>query len=484
MRFYAGAPLTTKDGLGLGSLCIIDTKPRPVLNERDVAMLVHFSNLVMNRLISLRNITYRDQYTGLFNRVRMEEDIIKHEIKGNKILVVIDMLSPNFLNELVRALGYSFAQAITDIMKNALQEELPPWAILYKISPTRFGFISKNNGPENTELFVRILDRFKYPLICESIPLQMQLGIGAIPLTSTNNGEKDWLRLVISAADEARNTRCGWQWYEPHLDMAHQRAFLLLGSLAEALHAPDQLSLVFQPVIDIVTGQVVTVEALLRWQHAILGPISPAEFIPLAEKTALIKSVSLWVMQKVIDQAFIWQNMDKTFAVAMNVSANDLDDPNFTDMLLNYVMNTGLDPSLLKIEFTESALSSDLKMVRTQLERMRDAGIHIAIDDFGSGYSNWAYLRNLPASIIKIDKSLIDGIMRDEAGATLVASIIKICSNLGYRVVAEGVETSDTLEALRKMECHEIQGFLFARPMKQEALEEWITTFFPKELLL
>lgn len=475
IRFYAGVPLVTADGLALGTLCIIDNRPRAALGPREVKMLEMYGQLVMKRLNNLRKASYVDQPTGLFNRRRLEEDIVALADRHEHALVALDMVDPAFLDSIVKALGYSFAQELVRGMIDSCRRLLPEDTALYKVSPTRIALITRHTGPEQAEqLFRHLLKHFREPLICRNIPIQMDVGIGVLPLGLDRCDEKDWIRLVVSAADEARGKATGWRWYEPHLDFAQQRAFLLLASLADAVRSPDQLSLVFQPRLEVSSGRVITVEALLRWQHPVLGPISPAEFIPLAEKTALIRSLSLWVLRHAVEQAVRWQAQGYAFKVAMNVSAIDLANSLFSDALFEQLAISGLDPGRFELEFTESALCENPDLTRLQLERLRALDIDIAIDDFGTGYSNWSYLRQIPATTVKLDKSLVDHLDVNEKDRRLVEAIVDLARRLGYRVVAEGAETEAVYEILCQLGCHEVQGYLIARPMTVGGLEHWM----------
>ena len=475
VRFYAGVPLVTADGLALGTLCIIDNTTRSPLDARDVAMFEMYGQLVMKRLNNLRKDSYVDHPTGLFNRLRLEEDIIALANREDHALVALDMVNPVFLDSIIKALGYSFAQELVRCMIDSCREQLPPDTALYKVSPTRIALLTRHDGLEQAEqLFRKLIKHFQRPLVCRNIPIQMDLGIGVLPLVLGRTDEKDWIRLVVSAADEARGKATGWRWYEPHLDFAQQRAFLLLASLADAVRSPDQLSLVFQPRMEVSTGRIVTVEALLRWQHPVLGPISPVEFIPLAEKTALIRSLSLWVLRHAVEQARTWQRQGYAFKVAMNVSAIDLANSQFSDALFEQLSISELDPGRFELEFTESALCDNPDITRQQLERLRALDIDIAIDDFGTGYSNWTYLRQLPATTVKLDKSLVENLDANEKDRRLVEAIVDLARRLGYRVVAEGAETEDVYEVLCQLGCHEVQGFLVARPMTASALEHWM----------
>jgi len=206
----------------------------------------------------------------------------------------------------------------------------------------------------------------------------------------------------------------------------------------------------------------------------VLGPISPAEFIPLAEKTALIRSLSLWVLRHAVEQAVRWQAQGYAFKVAMNVSAIDLANSLFSDALFEQLAISGLDPGRFELEFTESALCENPDLTRLQLERLRALDIDIAIDDFGTGYSNWSYLRQIPATTVKLDKSLVDHLDVNEKDRRLVEAIVDLARRLGYRVVAEGAETEAVYEILCQLGCHEVQGYLIARPMTVGGLEHWM----------
>ncbi|SEQ13912.1 MULTISPECIES: sensor domain-containing phosphodiesterase [Pseudomonas] len=477
IRFYAGAPLLTQQGLGLGSLYIIDTKPRPALDKHQVKLLNQLAELVMARVETLRNLNFIGLPTGLFNRPRLERDVSSFFSDQDLpiTLVAVDVIAPRILNDIVKALGYTFSERLMLLIRDRLQAVVPKDLALYRISPTRIAFMLADIETEAAEtLYRHILESFEAPLVCDTIPIQTQIGLGILVLNKEKARSTDWIRSLVSAADDARENNAGWEMYSPRRDHAQQRAFRLLSALTIALQADDQLRLYFQPKIQLATSECTSVEALLRWRHPTLGDISPGEFIPLAEKTFLIRSVSLWVLKAAVKQAKAWQQQGLNLTVAINVSAADLDDEVFTDTLTALLREYDLPAQRLEVEFTEGALIRQTEVVQRQLERIHDLGIVIAIDDFGTGYSNWSYLRDIPASVVKLDQSFIRNTLRQEKDKRIVKAMIKLAKEMDYRVVAEGIETEEIYKLMRNWGCDEGQGYLMARPMPALALLEWL----------
>jgi EAL domain-containing protein (putative c-di-GMP-specific phosphodiesterase class I) len=209
-------------------------------------------------------------------------------------------------------------------------------------------------------------------------------------------------------------------------------------------------------------------EALLRWRHPVLGDISPAEFIPLVEQTALVKDATDWVIGTAVRQVAEWRARNIDLTVSINVSAANLDEDGFAAGLLQRLSRQGVPPHAIELELTESAILRNGQRALAVLGELQAAGISIAIDDFGTGYSSLSYLQKIPASALKIDRSFMRTVLTDMRAATLVKSMIAIAHDLNYRVVAEGVETAEVNDWLAEQSCDEIQGYFFSRPLPSQ----------------
>lgn len=471
IRFYAGYPLVTLEGLPLGMFCLIDTEPREELTREQQATLQQLAKLVMLRIQALRESSYVDATIGLFNRIKFEKDVEAYRWSDEPVTVIAaDMISPAFLNEIVKSLGYPFSTRVMLLLKDKLKQIIGA-RDLYKISPTRFGFMVPGEV-DLSELIERLSREIQQPIECSGIPLQPRAGLGMLKL-SQQTWHDDWLRCLVSSADHARHRGKGWVYFEPELDHAQVRAFRLLTSLSKAVEQEDQFYLEFQPKVHAASGKMCGAEALLRWKHPELGLISPAEFIPLAEKTPLIRQISAWVARRVLQQMSAWQAQGHRWLVSFNVSASDMADSAFVERMIGLLRQQTIEPNLVELEFTESALMTTPELTHSNLQRIRACGIRLAIDDFGTGYSNWTYLRTLPATTVKLDQSFMRDACSNPKDRAVVTSIIQLAQNIGYEVVAEGVESEELFEQLRSWGCDQIQGYYVARPMSASALVDW-----------
>ena len=303
------------------------------------------------------------------------------------------------------------------------------------------------------------------PIPCGGVPVSFDLVVGCYDFVTGEAAPEDVLRRLLNAGDDAREADGRIASYDPVHDQRMARSFALVNDFSAALAADDQLQLVYQPRIELATGRVLGVEALLRWCHPTLGNVPPGEFVPLVEQTALVRPMTEWVFAAAIRQTLAWTRAGLDLCVSVNVSARNLDESDFAERLLRAVREAHLDTRHLELEFTESATARDQASVTSQLEVLHEAGIAIAIDDFGTGYSNASYIQRLPVSVLKVDRSFVTDLATSERSAKLVRSMVAMARDLGYRVVAEGIETQVVYDLLVAFGCDEGQGYFMAKPM-------------------
>jgi EAL domain-containing protein (putative c-di-GMP-specific phosphodiesterase class I) len=239
----------------------------------------------------------------------------------------------------------------------------------------------------------------------------------------------------------------------------------------------DQLTLYYQPKVDLATHRVKYVEALVRWDHPTRGFVSPDQFIPFAEQTGYIKTISRWVADKAIGQCAAWRAQGIELAVSVNVSARELIQSTLPETFQNLLDKHGVAPEWIWIEITESAIMDDPNHAIETLDRLHALGIRLSIDDFGTGYSSLSYLKRMPVDELKIDKSFVMGMSQHKDDETIVRSTIDLGHNMGLKVVAEGVENEEMLERLRALHCDLAQGFHLSRPLPPAKLEAWLETW-------
>jgi EAL domain-containing protein (putative c-di-GMP-specific phosphodiesterase class I) len=234
----------------------------------------------------------------------------------------------------------------------------------------------------------------------------------------------------------------------------------------------DEFRLHYQPKVDLRTGQVTGVETLIRWQHPKLGMISPHRFIPIAEESDLIFGLGEWVLRGACSQLHAWQQEGLELQVAVNVSARQFCDPKLADLVVAVMADSHVDPRLVEIELTETAIMPDASASILTLESLESRGVSISIDNFGTGYSSLSYLARIPTKTVQIDRSFVCEVNSDEERAAIVRATIEMAHTLGIRVLAEGVETEEQLAFLSRYGCDMMQGYLFSKPLPLDELAE------------
>jgi diguanylate cyclase len=274
---------------------------------------------------------------------------------------------------------------------------------------------------------------------------------------------------MYAAKRSGGSTHC---FYSPAMDADAERQFDLLRDLRKALQN-NEMELHYQPKIDVKSGKVTATEALLRWKHPTRGIILPSVFIPIAERFGLIVAIGNWVIEDACRQSRVWREKGLRMRVAINLSANQMRQDDIVERISDALNRHKIHPSLLTCEITETAAMEDTKATQETFRRLGELGAHLSIDDFGTGYSSLAYLRRLPAEELKIDRSFIMDIEHSADARAVVDAVIKLAHALGLKVVAEGVENPRQQQILIEMQCDELQGYLFAKPMSARAIQLW-----------
>jgi diguanylate cyclase (GGDEF)-like protein len=286
---------------------------------------------------------------------------------------------------------------------------------------------------------------------------------------------------LIKNADTAmyqakENGRQSYQFFRPEMNVRAVERQSIEVSLRRALNR-QEFTLHYQPKLDLETGKITGAEALLRWTHPTRGPVSPAQFIPIAEDCGLILPIGAWVLREACRQARVWVDAGLPATImAVNVSAMEFRDGNFLEGLFNILRETGMDPKFLELELTESVLMKHAESTAAILQKLRENGVRVAVDDFGTGYSSLSYLRKFPLDTLKIDQSFVRQVGSDGDDTAIVTAVIGMARSLKLRVIAEGVETPEQVAFLRTHHCDEAQGYHFGRPVTSEQFAALLET--------
>lgn len=477
IRFYAGAPLVTRDGHAIGALCVLDDKPR-LMADADRQTLAELAALVMAQIELHQAGSRADPITGLPNQFRYQDDLqrLARQHAGEEwIGVAVDLAPPEEINDVLRAVGAIHADNLVRLAASIIADQLGPAIQIYHVRLTRFAFLMPAAAETDWQTVItQLADRLHRHVLFNDFPVMFPACAGIVPFRMGELAAHDIARMALSAVHDARAAGEYWALYDAESDRAHQRRHRLLSCLPAALASPDQLRLVYQPRIDVRSDRCLGVEALLRWRHPQFGAISPGEFIPVVEQTALSRGITERVMHDALAQSAAWDRQGMDLAVSINITARNLEEPDLTERVEQALRRHDLLPDRVELEFTEGALLHNSPRSMQQLRDLRALGLRIAVDDFGTGYCNFSYLRQLPASVVKLDQSFIRTLPSSAADQIIVRAMISMAHDLGYRVVAEGVERQEVLDLITELGADEAQGYWFCRPIAPDDLVDWL----------
>ncbi len=444
-----------------------------VVNIRDVTERVRFVQELARR-------TFFDALTGLPNRTQFLDRLefaIGRAARSDKTLAVllVDIDRFNVVND---SIGHAAGDDLLRDVATRLRNVVPAEATIARIGGDEFAALCEE-CPDDLSAIAhgeRLLGALAEPFCVAGRDLVVSSSVGVVTATRPYPSAEELLRDADLALNRAKQTGRG-QIIAFDSAMRARTVARMEGehALRRAIER-GELRVLYQPEIDLLTGAVVGMEALVAWQHPERGLVNAGEFIELAEETGLVVPISEWVLAEACSQAKAWRDADPDGAlvpVSVNVSTRQIDRTDLPEVVAGAIASTGVDPAGLWIEITESAVMADPAHAIAILEELRDLGVTLAIDDFGTGYSSFAYLRQMPVGVLKIDRSFVAALGRDPADTAVVAAIAELGRALGLTVVAEGVEEREQLDEVVALGCHLGQGYHWSRPLLAADFEAW-----------
>jgi diguanylate cyclase (GGDEF)-like protein len=415
-----------------------------------------------------RRQALHDPLTGLPNRralyERLERRLRRRRAEGGSLaLLLVDLDGFKELND---TLGHQAGDHVLAELGPRLSEALPDVDLLARIGGDEFALLVPS-GPDPrtaTQVAERLLESVSEPFTIDGISLTVQASVGIARYPDHGLDANALVRRADVAMYQAKEAKTGWVEYEAERD-DHSRARLALASDLRRAISDGELVVHYQPKADLSKGAVTSVEALVRWNHPERGLLAPGEFLAIAEHTDLIRPLTLYVLDEATRQAREWEDAGLDLSVAVNLAMGNLLDVRLPDDVAALLARRKLAPRRLILEITENMVMADPTRILEVLDRLRSLGVGLSLDDFGTGASSFAYLRELNVDELKIDRSFVTDMTRDERNAAIVRATIDLAHALGLRAVAEGVEDADTLFELKSMGADAAQGFYLSRPV-------------------
>lgn len=457
--------------LSIGSWSTFENKHFYCVIIRDITERKHVEQRI-NQLV------YLDSLTGLPNK-RLFQDRLQSYLQqtthsGPLALYFIDLDNFKMIND---RFGHSTGDQFLRDVTARLQLSIGPNDTLARYDGDEFFLLVPQTTAESADIRAKVIfNQFTSPFFIgeEPIFVSVSIGISQYPIDGENAEAliDHSINAMYLAKEEGKNQ---FKFFNSSMNASSKRRSTLALSLFQGLQN-EEFSLLYQPQLNLISGDIVGVEALLRWNHPELGSISPAEFIPIAEMTGSIHQIGKWVLHTACMQNRHWlDNGIGPFKIAINISSLQFSQTNLCDDVRHALTESQLPPELLELELTETVIQHAEKAIETMYE-LTDLGVRLSIDDFGTGYSSLSYLKRFPIDALKIDRSFIQNLEHDEKDAALVKTIIRMAHDLGLKVIAEGIETTGQCRFLREQLCNEGQGYLFHRPLSTEVFESYIAS--------
>lgn len=427
----------------------------------------------------LERLGLQDGLTLLPNRLWLQQHLARAAEHARRegetfALIVLDLRRFKVVNG---TLGQATGDRLLAQVAERLRGELSGADAACRLGADVFGIVRHAVDQKNaSQAAERLYQLMETPFHIDQTPIELEALCGVATFPVHADDAVQLLQRAEVALNQAKADGERYAIYRAEKDTDARRRLLMFGMLRAALQR-DELILHYQPKIDLTTAEVVGAEALVRWDSPELGRVSPAEFIPLAEQTSLIKPLTGWVLEEALRQLRAWENAGIVTRVAVNLSARNLTDEKLPDRLHELLTRSNVDPGRMTMEVTESAVMANPERAAGVLERLREIGVELSLDDFGTGYSSLTYLRTLPAGELKIDRSFVREIDANENNAAIARAVINLAHSLGLKVVAEGVETEPELRRLVALGCDLAQGFLISRPLPPSEFAAFLVSY-------
>ncbi|WP_338753233.1 EAL domain-containing protein [Bacillus sp. FJAT-52991] len=456
-----------------GQYRILSINAAPIFDEKQEIIQIIHSITDMTEQIEAQHkvnfLAYYDELTGLPNRFYLKKQLSDRIESGHTFcLFVINLNRFKHINEsLGRQIGDLFLIEASERLKTLVSEHD---ATVVRLTGDEFAILCDECDTQDRQkmerLAYKIVNLFQTPMISKGLKMRITVTVGVTVSMKATDTEQI-LNQAIMAISEARKNNRSIAIYKSDMEQKAYEQLVLEHDLSQAIER-KQLSLYYQPQIDLQTGKLVGAEALIRWEHPEKGMISPATFIPLAEHTGLILPIGTWVIEEACRQLRQWLDEGlPTMRISVNLSLRQFFQNDLTKIVSHALESCNLQPDQLELEITES-MTLNIELALKKLHKLKSLGVQIAVDDFGTGYSSLSYLHQFPVDRLKIDQSFIQRLFIEKSSEAIVETILSMGKHLGLELIAEGVETEEQMEFLKQLHCQQVQGYYISKPLPAE----------------
>ncbi|HSH10213.1 MAG TPA: sensor domain-containing phosphodiesterase, partial [Ilumatobacter sp.] len=469
------------EGATFAVLVVVDRNIQATFGREDVARV---KNIAEQLAVSLRRgmlherlefEARHDALTNLPARTLFERHVNNAVARtGQTARAWVVMLDLDRFKEVNDTLGHHAGDDLLVQFAARMSSLLEPDDVLARLAGDEFAILCTRGTSDEIVDFARscVLEGGR-PVVLDELEIVVTVSVGVAEITVHDTDAVQPMRRADIAMYNAKWQRTGVEFYRDEIDRRTPARLSMLGDLRSAIES-DQLDVVFQPKLHLASGNVIGVEALVRWNHPSRGDVPPSEFVRVAEDTGLIKQLTDLVLARGIAMLRSFDEHHLDLGLAVNLSTHDLFDSRLPDRVRAHLDANDVAPESLTLEITESPLFVDAPRTRATIDELHAVGLRMAVDDFGTGYSSLSYLRRLPVNELKIDQSFVGGMLTDQQDEVIVRSTVDLGHNLGLQVVAEGVESWQVLERLREMGCDIAQGYVISEPILASELISWL----------